>query len=58
MSEKDRKVKEFAILAFLDDGKCYQILLKKDKRELLNRLLKKCEQPLQLIGEPLNLSLK
>ena len=58
MSETDRKVKELVILAFLDDGKCYQVILKKDTRDFLNGLLAKCEQPLQLISEPLNLSLK
>ena len=58
MTETGKIVKELVILAFLDDGKCYQVILKKDTREFLNGLLMKCEKPLQLIGEPLNLSLK
>ena len=58
MTETGKIVKEFVILAFLDDGKCYQVILKKDTIDFLNGLLAKCERPLQLISEPLNLSLK
>ena len=50
-SNKPKKITDLVVVAKFDDGKCRQILLKKNTQECLLSLINLCERKINVLDE-------